>query len=345
MAAVFPVTSNGVFDTNPSYSGSFIPQLWSNKLNAKFYAHTMLSEVSNTDWEGEIKNQGDTIKIRTAPSITINDYEAGTGLTSEVPVPIIQDMQINQGKYFSVQINDVLSHQADMDLMNQFTDDAAKQLKISIENDCFFDWFATGAHAKNKGAAAGAISGAYNLGTDTAPVDQSKPADVLNAILGMSAAMDEQNIPEDGRWLIISPRDRNILMQSTIAQAYFTGDQSSTIRTGKIGMLDRMTVYVSNLLPKGGAAKIMVPGLSPTSYSAAEITAGATQVATLNSAKARRMMVAGTKHACAFASQITKTEPLRNQTDFGDIVRGLSVYGRKVIKPEALVTALVGVAS
>jgi hypothetical protein len=332
MPTVFPTGSP--FTTSPTYSGGFIPQLWSNKLNAKFYANTMLSEVSNTDWEGEIKNQGDTIRIRTAPSITINDYTAGSTLTSEVPVPIYQDMQINKGKYFSVQTNDVLAHQADIDLMNTFTDDAAKQLKISIENETFFNWFVTeGAAALNKGAAAGAISASYNLGTDAAPIVETVAAGVLNGILEMSATMDEQNVPEDGRWLIISPKDRNILMQSSIAQAYFTGDQSSTIRTGKIGMLDRMTVYVSNLLPHGAAGKALVAGLSATSGGA-----------TASGAKKRRMMVAGTKHACAFAAQITKTEPLRNQTDFGDIVRGLSVYGRKVVKSEALVTALVGTA-
>lgn len=335
MAAVFPVVSNGAFDTSPSYSGGFIPQLWSNKLNAKFYANTMLSEVSNTDWEGEIKNQGDTIRIRTAPSITINDYAgAGSTLTSEVPAPIFQDMQIDKGKYFSVQVNDVLAHQADMDLMNMFTDDAAKQLKIAIENDTFFKWFVTeGANSSNKGATAGAVSASYNLGTDAAPIVETTADNVLNGILAMSATMDEQNVPEDGRWLIISPKDRNILMQSNIAQAYFTGDQSSTIRTGKIGMLDRMTVYVSNLLPKGAAGKALVPGLSATSSGASA-----------SGAKKRRMMVAGTKHACAFASSISKTEPLRNQTDFGDIVRGLSVYGNKVVKNEALVTALVGTA-
>lgn len=336
MAAVFPVVGAGAFDTNPSYSGSFIPQLWSNKLNAKFYANTMLTEISNTDWEGEIRNQGDTIRIRTAPSITINDYNgAGSTLTSEVPTPIYADMQINKGKYFSVQVNDVLAHQADMDLMNMFTDDAAKQLKIAIENEAFFQWFVTeGANAANKGATAGALSGSYNLGTDIAPIDQATPANVLQAILRMSAALDEQNVPEDGRWLIISPFDRQLLMQTDIAQAYFTGDQSSTIRTGKIGMLDRFEVYVSNLLPRGTTAKALVAGLSATSSGSA-----------VTNAKVRRMMVAGTKHACAFASQITKTEPLRNQTDFGDIVRGLSVYGRKVVKPEALVTALVGSAT
>ena len=333
MAAIFPVVGSGAFDTNPTYSGSFIPQLWSNKLNAKFFANTMMTDIANTSWEGEIKNQGDSIRIRTAPSITINDYAgAGTTLSSEVPVPIFQDLQINKGKYFSVQVNDVLAHQADMDLMNMFTDDAAKQLKIAIENECFFQWFVTeGAAAANKGAAAGAISASYGLGTDIAPVNQATSGELLKMILRMSAALDEQNVPEEGRWLIMSPHDRHILMQSDIAQAYFTGDQSSIVRTGKIGMLDRFTVYVSNLLPKGTTAKATVAGLTATS-------AGAT----LTNAKPRRMMVAGTSDAVSFASQITKTEPLRNQTDFGDIVRGLSVYGRKVVKPEALVTALIG---
>ena len=331
-APTFPIDAGSGFNTTPAYSGGFIPQLWSNKLNAKFYYHTMMSEIANTNWEGEIKNQGDSIRIRTAPSITINDYEVGTSLTSEIPAPIFTDLQIDQGKYFRVQVHDVLAHQADMELMNMFTDDAAKQLKIAIENDVFFNWFVTGgAAAANSGATAGAISAEYNLGSAAAPIDQATPRNVLDTILRMSAAMDEQNIPEEGRWLILTPYERQLLMQTEIAQAYFTGDSSSTIRTGKVGMLDRFTVYVSNLLPKGEAGKELVAGLSATSGGSAE--AGA---------KPRRMMVAGTKHACAFASQISKTEPLRNQNDFGDIVRGLAVYGRKVIKDEALVTALVG---
>ena len=331
MAAIFPVVSP--YNTTPDYSGGFIPQLWSNKLNAKFYQNTMLSEISNTSWEGEIKNQGDSIRIRTAPSITITDYAgAGTTLSTETPVPIYTDLQINKGKYFSVQVNDVLAHQADLDLMETFTDDAAKQLKIAIENEAFFQWFSTeGAAAANKGAAAGAISANYGLGTDLVPINQATAGEILKLILRMSAALDEQNVPEEGRWLIMSPYDRHLLMQTDIAQAYFTGDNSSIVRTGKIGMLDRFTVYVSNLLPHGTTAKATVAGLTATS-------AGAT----LTNAKPRRMMVAGTKAACAFASQITKTEPLRNQTDFGDIVRGLSVYGRKTVKDTALVTSLIG---
>lgn len=335
MAAVFPVTGSGAFDTNPSYSGAFIPTLWSGKLLAKFYQNTMLSEVTNTDYEGELKNQGDTVRIRLAPSISISDYTVGQTLSYEVPTPIFQDMQVNKGKYFGVQVNDVLAYQSDMNLMNMFTEDAAKQLKISIENEVFFNSFVTeGPAAQNEGATAGKISAAYNLGTDIAPIDQATPENVLKAILRMSTVLDEQNVPEDGRFLVISPFDRHLLMQSNIAQAYFTGDQSSTIRTGKIGMLDRFSVYVSNLLPRGEAGKALVAGLSATS------TGGA-----VTNAKARRLMVAGTKAATSFAMTINKTEPLRNQTDFGDIVRGLAVYGRKVVKPEAMVTAIVGSAT
>jgi len=333
MAAVYPVQAP--FNTSTSYSGAFIPTLWSGKLLAKFYQNTMLSEIANTDYEGELKNQGDTIRIRLAPTITISDYTVGQNLSYEVPTPIYQDMQVNKGKYFGVQVNDVLSYQADMNLMNMFTEDAAKQLKIQIENEVFFNSFVTeGPVAANYGATAGAISAAYNLGTDVTPIDQATPENVLKAILRMSTVLDEQNVPEDNRWLIISPFDRQLLMQSSIAQAYFTGDQSSVIRTGKIGMLDRFSVYVSNLLPRGAAGKALVSGLTDTS------TGGS-----VASAKARRTMIAGTKAATSFAMTVNKTEPLRNQTDFGDIVRGLAVYGRKVVKPQALVVAQVGSAS
>jgi len=202
-------------------------------------------------------------------------------------------------------------------------------MKIAIEDEVFFNAYVTeGAAAANKGATAGLSSLGYNLGTDIAPVASN---DVLNTILRMAAVLDEQNVPEEGRFLILTPYDRNKLMQSSLAQAYFTGDQSSTIRTGKVGMLDRFTVYVSNLLPRGTTAKALVSGLTAVGDGGGVVNA-----------LPRRMMVAGTKDACAYASQITKVEQLRNQTDFGDIVRGLNVYGRKVVKNTSLVTALIG---
>jgi hypothetical protein len=253
-------------------------------------------------------------------------------LQYEVPEPIYQDMQINKGKYYGVKVADLLQKQADLDLMNMFTEEAAKQLKISIEEEVFFNSFVTeGPDANNKGATAGELSAAYNLGTDIAPISSSDPENVLNAILRMASVLDEQNVPSDGRWLIMSPYDRHILLQSDIAASFFSGDSSSIVRTGKIGVIDRFTTYVSNLLPRGTTAKALVPGRTAVS-----------EGGSVSNALPRRVMVAGTKHAISFAATMNKTEPMRDPTDFGDIMRGLSIYGRKVIKPEALAVALIG---
>ena len=322
----------------PTHSGSFIPQLWSKKLNATYYVDNQLTEVVNTNWEGEIKSQGDLVRIRTAPTLSVSDYVIGGNLQYEVPTPIFQDMTIDKAKSFAFQVSDVLEAQADLSLMQMYMEDAAKQLKIAIADSVYFDTFvgttpATAtrtAHAKNQGSNAGVKSGALTLGTDASPIATSTAANLLTLILQMGAALDEQNVPETGRWLLMSPYDRQILMQTNLAQAYFTGDSSSIVRTGKIGMIDRWTIYVSNMLPRGAAGKAWVSGQT-------DPTTGATY----GGAAARRMIIGGTKDGIAFANQISKTEQVRNPTDFGDYVRGLSVYGRKVVKPEALVVGVV----
>jgi hypothetical protein len=292
----------------------------------------------------QIKNQGDTVRIRAIPNIAINDYTVGMNLAYEVPAPSFQDMVIDKGKYFAFQCNDVIEAQADMSLMNLYTEDAAKQMKIALADEVYFNTFlgankgvtgtaATyGAAAANLGATAGVKSSALNLGTPDAPIDTGTAANLLNLILKMGAALDEQNVPESGRWLLMSPYDRQVLMQSNLAQAYFTGDQSSIVRTGKVGMIDRFTIYVSNMLPRRAADKAWVSGMTDPSTGAAWDTTDNT---------AQRMVVAGTKDAISFATQFTKTETLRNPSDFGDVVRSLQVYGRKVIKPEALTIGVV----
>ena len=112
---------------------------------------------------------GDSVRIRTTSAMNIRDYEIGMNLQYEVPTPIYQDMQINKGKYYGVKVADLLQKQADLDLMNMFTEEAAKQLKISIEEEVFFNSFVTeGPDSANKGATAGELSAAYNLGSSTA---------------------------------------------------------------------------------------------------------------------------------------------------------------------------------
>jgi len=330
--------SNG-FVTNPTYTGGFIPQLWSKKLNAKYYVDNQLTEIVNTNWEGEIKAQGDSVRIRTAPTLAVADYVVGTNLSYQVPAPVYQDMVIDKGKSFAFQVNDVLAAQADIDLMNMFMTDAAKQLKIAIADEVYFETMVGAAAAAtatrpaavaNQGALAGIKSAALNLGTDAAPVSTATAGNLLTLILQMSAALDEQNVPEEGRFLLLSPYDRQVLMQTSLAQAYFTGDNSSIVRTGLIGTIDRFKVYVSNMLPRGAAAKAWVPSSIDPATGAA-----------YTGAAARRMIVGGHKDAISFANQVNKTEQVRNPNDFGDFVRGLSVYGRKVVKPEALAIGVV----
>lgn len=294
----FPVASG-----RTQYSGNFIPEIWSGKLQAKFYKTTVFSEISNNDWEGEISGQGDKVHIRTIPTITINDYAKGDNLTNQVPNSAPIELLIDKGKYFAVVLDDVDAVQTDVKLMDMFTNDATEQMKIAIDA-LILDGVKAAAATANKGATAGAISGNLNLGTDGAPRAVTK-ANVLDLILDAGQVLDEQNVPESGRWLVIPSWMAAMIKNSDLKQAYLTGDSVSPLRNGKLGMIDRFTVYVSNNLPKTGDGD---------SY-----------------------LMAGTKDAITFASQMTNVETLRAQSTFGNIVRGLNVFGYSVIKPEALV--------
>lgn len=327
MAAIFPVAAP--FNTTPSYSGTFIPQLWSSKLNAKFYKATIFGEISNNNWEGDIKGMGDKITINNIPTLTVSAYTAGTGLTYEAPTPSTTTLQIDKGRYFAFQLNDVLSYQSQPKLMDTFSNDASMQMKISIDSTVIYNTFA-GAAAANKGATAGALSGSYNLGTDDAPVTLTA-ANVLSQITAMGGVLDEQNIPETDRWIVIDPATRQLLMQSNLAQAQFMGDAQSMVRNGRIGTIDRFTVYVSNNLPKAIAG-------TNTPYLSGD---GSENSITSTGDAKRRILIAGHKSAITFASQLTKMETVRNQNDFGDFIRSLNVFGYAVVKDTALTYSVV----
>lgn len=321
MTTVYPIQTASAFDVTPSYSGNFIPTLWSGKLAEKFYASSTFADCANTDWEGDIKNMGDTVVINTIPTITVSNYQVGQTLTYQVPTSGSLDLLINQGKYFGVQISDVLEYQAKPTLMSMFTDDAAMQMKIAIDRDCWLALFNLG-DAANYGATAGKLSASYNLGTDLAPVVLSG-TNILSTINAMGSALDEQNVPETDRFLVLTPYDRQVLMSSPLAQAQFMGDSQSIQRNGKIGQIDRFTVYVSNLTPMGIAGKNWD---------------GVTNEA--NAVK-RHTMIAGHKSAMSFASQINKVENIPNPNDFGQLVRGLNVYGRAITQATGLTAAVV----
>lgn len=275
------------FSTGTTSEVNFIPEVFSKLLQAKFYKKSILPEISNTDYEGEISGQGDKVVIRTVPAVTINDY-SGTITTQELTTAKVE-MLIDKSKYYSFKVDDVLAAQADINLLEGASTDAAEGMRIAVETDVL----------------AGAVTGATTIGAQTTIT----AANILTNILTMSKQLDELNIPEEGRFIVLSPEFISLLKQSELRQAYLTGDGTSPLRNGLVGMVDRFKVFQSNMVYTAAAGA----------------DAGYTHV------------LAGHPKALSFASQFTNTETVRMESTFGDQVRGLKVYGSKVVTPDALV--------
>src|SRR6202790_5131876 len=163
--AIYPVGSSG----NALQSTGFIPEIWSGKLVEKFYASTVLAAISNTDYEGEIKNKGDRVKIRTKPTITIRNYDSDGLLNLDRPVGNFVELFIGNGKYFSLILDDVMEIQSDLNVLSMWSDDAAQQLKITVDGDVL-DGITGQMVPANRGTSAGAITGNINLGIKGAPL-------------------------------------------------------------------------------------------------------------------------------------------------------------------------------
>jgi hypothetical protein len=289
-----------------AYSGNFIPEIWSAKLIENFYDSTVLAAIANTDYEGDIKSMGDTVNIRTTPDLTIRSYEKGMTLAIERPdKPKIQ-LVIDQGEYFAAIEDDVDKVQADINLMDTWSRDASEKMKIKIDQNVLAGML-TGIAATNKGATAGRISGDIDLGTTAAPLAMTK-TNVIDLLVDMGTVLDEANAPEAGRFVVIPAKMAGLIKKSDLKDASITGDGTSIQRNGRLGMIDRFTVYVSH---------------------------------NLNVATGKFDIVAGHKMGLTFASQMTEMESIRAETTFGNIVRGLQVYGYKVVKGEALAQAVV----
>lgn len=302
--------SIAVANGHPQYggkqNGAFIPELWSSKLLEKFYDSTLFGSITNTAYEGEIREQGDKVIVRTRPDVTVRDYAKGTNLQYEAPVSQEVELDIDYAKYFAFEVKDVDEVQSDLNLMNMFADDGSTQLKIAIDSHILSTIYSQ-AHAQNAGTTAGRISGNINLGTAGSPLSLTKD-NIIDLIVDFGTVLDEQNVPESGRWVCLPAWACALIKKSDLRDASLTGDGKSILRNGRLGMIDRFTLYSSNLIDNS-AGKFNI--------------------------------IAGHNVATTFASQITKMETVRNTTDFGDYVRSLQVYGFKVMKPEALCHAVI----
>lgn len=299
----------------PQNSGILIPEIWSGKMLTKFYASTVLGSVANTDYEGEIKSEGDKVIIRTVPDIEINDYVKGQTLTIQHAESGKIILPIDRAKYWNFHVDDIDKFQSDLPFFDKWSDDASNQLKIRWDREALGEIYVD-AHADNRGATAGKESGSINLGAAGSTnivvgnaTGNVSPTDFLTRI---GQCLDEQDVPENDRFAIIPAWLVQKLKLSDLKNAFLTGDSLSPLRSGRVGDVDRLTLYSSNLL--------------------------STEMQT--STKCWRV-IGGQKSALTFASQILNSEIIKAESTFGHLGRGLQVCGWKVIKPEALVTAVV----
>ena len=198
-------------------------------------------------------------------------------------------MLLDKAKTFSFKIDDIDSTQSNIPVMNELTQDSAFQMKIAIEQSV--------------------IQSVYADATNVLSTLTMDKTNVVDWVIDAEVKMDENNLPQDGRWILIPPKAAGYLQKSDLKNASLSGDNTSIVRTGmtngRLGTVGGLTVYVSNNLAKSG-----------TTY----------------------QCLAGQKSAVTYASQIVKVENLRLQTKFGDAVRGLNVYGFKTLIPAGLVS-------
>lgn len=301
----------GYPDFSSAGAGRYTPEIYAQKTLIKFYLTTVFGDISNTDYEGSISKQGDKVIIRTVPDVIIKDYVKGQDLDYETPEGTAVELDINKAKYFAIKIDSIDQLQNDINQMDNWADDGAKQMAIAIDRDLLAN-IVLDASTVNQGDAAGAVSGGYNLGKAAAPLTVSKNGDAngsvdpLDVIMDAEAVLSEQNVPEDSeRWIVLPGWYCNLLQKGDLKRADMQGADAAqgVLRNGKLGQLGGFTIYRSNnLYVSGGNTYIPF----------------------------------GHKTAVTFASQIVDTETLPHPTAFGKIMRSLNVYGYKTVKPASL---------
>lgn len=306
MGNVYPVAP-GMISIGAS---GYIPTMYSAKVLADLFEQTCLPEISSNDYENDIKQMGDSVIIRSDPTITITDDVAdGATLNFETPSVDSQTLSIDKSQAWAFKTGKVQMKQTDIkNYTARWMAAATKYLKIRLETRVFA-YMVTATHASNAGASSGVISGDIELGTASGTSVTVSKTDVVERLADMKQVLDEQNVPQEDRWVIVPPWFVNRTMISDVNDAAKMGDSASIVRNGRLGSLCGFTIYQSNLLP----------------------TAADSAAATCT------YIPFGHKMALTFAAQITSNENVPDPYSVGATLwKGLFVYGRRVVKPEAM---------
>ena len=335
-------------------NGNFSPVIYSKKVQSAFRKTSICEDITNSDYFGEIANFGDTVRIIKEPEITVQEYSRGT----QIQPQDLQDddftLVVDKANYFAFKIDDIEDAHSHVNFESMASDRAGYRLKDQFDQEVlgYLSGFKQATLSANAGTARVAadksgtdpIAGAAANGllasmliarnsfvsggaaTDSiathadGSTGEATPLEVLNR---MARLLDQQNVDRDGRWVVVDPvfaeqlNDEN----SKLLNNDFASGSTDILRNGRIvsGMIRGFRVYMSNNLPSIGTG----PATIDTNGSASHYGA----------------LIAGHDSAVATASQVEKVESYRDNDSFADIVRGMHLYGRKVLRPEALVRA------
>ena len=314
-------------DTNGNFGNSvtgqtnsfFLPKIYSKKVLNFFRKASVVEAITNTDYSGEINAYGDSVKIIKEPVITVYQYERGADITKTALTDQETSLVVDTANAFKFIVDDIETSMSHVNFKEVAASSAAYALRDAFDEGVIATMFA-GVSASSPNhilgsdsatdLAAGTFDGTGNLDIGFG-TDEHDPLDIMAY---MARLLDEQDIPEEGRWFLAPPSFYEQLGQSSskLMSVDFNAGQGS-IRNGLVssGKLRGFDMYKSNNVaaPSNAAGKILGGHMSST----------------------------------ATAQTITSTEVLRDPDSFGDICRGLHVYGAKVLRPEAMVSAFYGI--
>jgi hypothetical protein len=343
-------------------NGNFSPVIYSKQVQLAFRKASTVEDITNSDFFGEIANMGDSVKVVKEPEVSVQAYARGTQITAQDLDDEDFTLVVDQANYYAFKIDDIEAAHSHVNFMQMASDRAAYRLRDNYDQDVLAylsgyqqsakhtagDTARTTAPGTKAVASAGAdellssmklsrpsfsnLTTAGSVG-DSIPLAPRFPGATaastttvspLTVIARMGRLLDQQFVDTQGRWLVVDPVFVEMLKDedSRLLNGDFGG---SGLQNGLIlNNLHGFRIYVSNNTPKIGTG----PGTSGTSAQSTNFG----------------VIIAGHDSAVATAQQLTKTETYRDPDSFADIVRGMHLYGRKILRSEAIVTAKYNVA-
>ena len=283
---------------------NFVPELWSAAVQLPFEKALVFGQPSvvNRDYEGTIKQQGDTVNVTTISDPTIKTYDKGSDIEIEDVSDANIKLVIDRGDYFAFRVNDLDRVQAAGDFQSPATQRAGFGLKDKVDKFIASQFERPAGDGVTQGGpknALGTLKVINGVGGNTPGTGQLTAYDVL---VKLANALNKENTPTDGRYVIIDPDFLAALQHDPRFSRVDASGSEETLRNGIVGRALGFDVLTSNNMTGG-------------------------------------LVCAGIPGALSFANQLTEVEALREQKRFADVVRGLNVYGAKIFHPEGLATA------